>query len=327
MKAMQVVSRGQAELVEIPKPQVKPNHVLVRASCLSLCGSDIQMLYHAPEASYPFPPGTTGHEMVGIVEEIQGDTQEAASTMKPGDSVLALAPGHRAMAEYYLAPIAHVLPLPSGLPVEQLLQAQQLGTVLFACQRLPNIIGKNVVVIGQGSAGLWFDFQLRRMGAQHVLALDLEEYRLRLSKHYGATHTVHNASQVAEGAVRDIFAGELADVVVEAAGEIESINLAVDLVRQGGDILYFGYPRAQSFDFNFDRLFHKCCRASTMVGAAVEKNQTSTRIALELIASGQADALSLITHHFPFAKVKEAYRMHRNRDDDAIKIVIDMPSA
>jgi threonine dehydrogenase-like Zn-dependent dehydrogenase len=125
MKAMQVVARGQAQLIEIPKPEVKPGHVLVRASRLSQCGSDIRMLHHAPEASYPFPPGTTGHEMVGTIEAID----VANSAIKPGAQVLALAPYHRAMAEYFLAPIEHVIPLPAGLPLEQLLQAQQLGTV------------------------------------------------------------------------------------------------------------------------------------------------------------------------------------------------------
>ena len=30
------------------------------------------------------------------------------------------------------------------MPVEQLLQAQQLGTVLFACQRLPNVTGVGI---------------------------------------------------------------------------------------------------------------------------------------------------------------------------------------
>jgi threonine dehydrogenase-like Zn-dependent dehydrogenase len=59
MKAMQVVARGQAQLIEIPKPEVKPGHVLVRASRLSLCGSDIRILHHAPEASCPLPRAST----------------------------------------------------------------------------------------------------------------------------------------------------------------------------------------------------------------------------------------------------------------------------
>jgi L-iditol 2-dehydrogenase len=323
MKSVQVVARGKAEFVEVDVPRVQPGHVLVRTSHLSLCGSDIQMLHHAAEDAYPFPAGTTGHEMVGTIDAV-GD---AASPFAVGQRVLALAPGHRAMCEFYMAPIDEVIPLPDGIPLDVLLQAQQLGTVIYASQRLPNLVGKNVVVIGQGSAGLWFNFQLRRMGAKRVVAIDLEEFRLRRSIPFGATHLLNNASIDPVGATRDLLDGELADVVVEAAGEIDAINLAIELVKKFGDILYFGYPRGQTIPFNFDHLFHKCCRATTIVGAACEPNQQSTRTAIELIANGTAHAAELITHRVGFEQTIEAYEMHRTRADEAVKIVIAMPGA
>jgi L-iditol 2-dehydrogenase len=320
MKAVQVVARGKAKFVEVPAPEVRPGHALVRTRRLSLCGSDIRMLHHAPEEAYPYPPGTTGHEMVGVIAAVD----EPESGLRVGDAVLALAPGHRAMAEYYLAPLEHVIPLPSGLPIEQLLQAQQFGTVLFACQRLPNVISKTVCVIGQGSAGLFFDYQLRQMGARRVISLDLEDYRLERSQAFGATHTIHNAVVDPAAAIRELNGGELADLVVEAAGEVASINLAVDLVRNGGDILFFGYPRGQVIPFNFEEFFHKCCRAHTIVGATVEANQVSTRIALDLIAGRRLDVSSLVTHRFAFADVMDAYELHRTRGDRCVKIVIEM---
>jgi L-iditol 2-dehydrogenase len=323
MKSVQVVARGRAEFVDVPKPETQPGHVLVRTSQLSLCGSDIQMLHHAADSAYPFPPGTTGHEMVGVIEAVgDGDTP-----FRVGDRVLALAPGHRAMCEYYLAPAEHTVPLPDGKPMEVLLQAQQLGTVLYASQRLPNLVGKNVAIIGQGSAGLWFNFHLRRMGAKRLVALDIEPFRLERSLAFGATHAVNNALVDPQLALQEHFDGELADVVIEAAGEVASINLAIDLVKKYGEILFFGYPRAQTFPLNFDRLFHKCCRATTIVGASVEANQTSTRMAVDLIATGVANAESLITHRVPFEGVVDAYEMHRTRADRTVKIVIEMPGA
>jgi L-iditol 2-dehydrogenase len=321
MKAVQVVARGQAKFVEVPTPELKLRHVLVRTRRLSLCGSDIQMLHHAADSQYPFPPGTTGHEMVGYVEALDAP----GSGLKVGDAVLALAPGHRAMAEYYLAPVEHVIPLPSGMPLELLLQAQQYGTVLFACQRLPNVIAKTVAIIGQGSAGLFYNFQLRRMGALRVIALDIDAERLERSKKFGATHTIHNAAVEPAQTIREITGGELADIVIEAAGEVASINLAIDLVRPCGDILFFGYPRGQTIAFDFDNLFHKCCHAHTIVGSSVEANQLSTRIALDVIASGQLDVGQLITHRVPFADVIDAYELHRARGDKCLKIVIEMP--
>lgn len=323
MKAVQVVARGRAEFVEIAEPELQPGHALIRTSHLSLCGSDVRMLHYAAETSYPFPPGTTGHEMVGVVEGVGAGNPPCAV----GDRVLALAPGHQAMCERYLAPFEHVVPLPGGLPMEVLLQAQQLGTVLYALRRLPDVAGRNVVVIGQGSAGLWFNFQLRRLGARQVVALDIEQFRLTRSESFGATHVINNAVIDPQSALRERFDGELADIVIEAAGETESINLAIDLVKKFGEILFFGCPRAQTFPLNFDRLFHKCCRATTIVGASSEPGITSMHNAVELVSSGEADAASLITHRVGFGDVIEAYEMHHKRADGAVKIVVEMPGA
>jgi L-iditol 2-dehydrogenase len=253
MKAVQILALGHAEFVETPKPELKPGHALIRTHRLSLCGSDVGMLHHFPEERYPMAPGTTGHEVVGFIEAINAP----GSPLQAGDITLTLAPDHRAMAEYYLAPIENVLPLPPNKPVEELLQAQQLGTVIYACKTLPNIIGKDVAVIGQGSAGLWFNFMLRRLGAGQIIALDLQAHRLRLSQFYGATHIVHNRETDGVTAVADITNGRLADIVVEASGEIEAINLAIDLVKEDGHILQFGVPRSQVVPYNYRQLFLK----------------------------------------------------------------------
>ena len=106
MKAVQVVARGKAEFVDVLVPKLRPGHVLVRTQRLSLCGSDIRMLHYAPEEAYPFPPGTTGHEMVGVIEDIDSP----GSSLQIGDTVLTLAPNHQAMAECFLAPAEHVIP-------------------------------------------------------------------------------------------------------------------------------------------------------------------------------------------------------------------------
>ena len=137
------------------------------------------------------------------------------------------------MCEYYLAPIDRLLPLDPATPLEHSVQAQQFGTVLYAARVLPDLRGKTVAVIGQGSAGLWFNFALQQRGAAKIIALDLKAYRLAYSERFGATHTIHNApgSTPAAEALRAINGGELPDVVIEAAGEDDSIRLAVSRSR------------------------------------------------------------------------------------------------
>ena len=322
MRAVQVLAPGRAEFVDTPIPELKPGHALVRTRQLSLCGSDVHMLHYAPAEHYPFPPGTSGHEMVGVVEAVDAP----GSGIEVGNVALTLAPGHCAMAEYYLAPVEHVLPLPPGKPSEQLLQAQQLGTVIYACKRLPNVLGLDVAVIGQGSAGLWFDVMLRRMGARRVMGLDLQEHRLAAAHLYGATHTINARTSDPIQAVKEILGGDLPDVVVEAAGEEDAIKMAVGLARAQGDVLFFGVPRMQYVTFDYRALFFKYLRMISVCDASSETNQASTRQALDLIASGQIDVAPVLTHTFPFDQVMDAYELQRTPNEGAIKIVVEMPS-
>ncbi len=326
MKAVQIVARGKVEFVEMEKPTLKAGHALVRTHRLSLCGSDIYSIYYQPDSAYPCPPGTTGHEVVGFIEEID----ISGSTLTVGDRVLALVPDHTAMTEYVVVPAHYLFKLPDHLPMEQLVQAQQLGTVIYACKQLPNIVGKNVAIIGQGSAGLWFNYMTSRLGAHNVIGIDIQAHRLQASPIYGATHTIHNGENQTEkvdplSALKEILNGRLPEVVIEAGGEPETVRMAVDLVAQDGFILYFGVPHVQTFEFPYGAFYAKTCTAKTIVGATRETGQISTQQALDLISRGDIDVAPVITHRFPFAEVLDAYELQRTRDEGAIKIVVEMP--
>jgi L-iditol 2-dehydrogenase len=263
MRAVQCVAAGEARFVEAPRPALKPGHALVKPMLVSLCGSDVHMVYYEPAARYPFPPGTSGHEMVGRVEAVDAP----GCGLRPGDVALTMAPYHTAMAEYFLAPVEHVLVLPPDKPLDHLLMAQQLGTVIFACQRLPNLINKDVAIIGLGSAGLFFAALCRRLGAARVIALDIVAHRAAVAPRFGATHAVHSGTADAARAVAEITGGQMADVVIEAAGEADAINLAPALVKTGGHILFFGIPRAYGFAFDYELFFRKYCTATSIAGA------------------------------------------------------------
>jgi threonine dehydrogenase-like Zn-dependent dehydrogenase len=321
MRAVQVTAPGRAAFVEAPIPRLKPGHALVRTMLISLCGSDVRVLHYAPGEEYPFPVGTTGHEMIGVVEAVDAP----GSDIKVGDVALTLVPYHDAMAEYFLAPVEDVLVLPGGRPLEHFLMAQQLGTVIYACKRLPNIVGKDAVVIGQGSAGLFFDAMLRRMGAEQVIGLDVKGARVAAGLKFGATHTVNNAQTDALQAVEEITEGRLADLVVEAAGEVETINMTARLAKVGAHLLYFGIPRATTFEFDFWTFFCKYCDTTTVSDAAFEPGRKAFRQALDWIAEGVINVSPMLTHRFLLEQVLEAYELARTREDGAIKVVIEMP--
>jgi threonine dehydrogenase-like Zn-dependent dehydrogenase len=206
-----------------------------------------------------------------------------------------------------------------------MVQAQQLGTVIFACKQLPNLVGKTVAVIGQGSAGLWFDFMLRRMGASRIVAIDLHSIRLKAARQFGATDFIQNSEIDALEALTELTGGQLVDLVIEAAGTTDAINLAYQLVRQEGDILYFGVPHSEKIVIDYETFYWKYPRVKTICEAQREPGQLSTRFALDLIARGELDPKPVLTHRFSFDQVRQAYELQKEPGESAIKIIINMP--
>ena len=275
-----------------------------------------------PKRNTPTPLAELGHEVIAVIEE----TNETGPSVSVGDVALMMVPGEYGMCEYFVAPADYVVPLPGGCPLEHLLMAQQLGTVLYSCKRLSNVVGQNAVVIGQGSAGLFWDTMLRRMAAENVIALDVKDARLAAARKFGATHTINNARVSPQDRVMEILDGNLADLVVEAVGEPDAINLAHTLVRMHGQLVYFGIPRGpHRFEFDYSSFFNKYCDIITNSSTINEPGLTSFRLAIKLIADGQIDVSPMITHRFPFERVIEAYELARTRDDGAVKIIVEMP--
>ncbi|MEM7801937.1 MAG: zinc-binding dehydrogenase [Chloroflexota bacterium] len=320
MKALQVTAPGHAQFIDVPKPTPQPGEALIKPLVLSLCGSDIYMYKYLEPEEYPLEAGSSGHEMVGIIEEINGNYDRAAV----GDAALVIAPPQFAMSEYYITPFKHIIPVPAGMPPEHAVQAQQLGTVIYATKALPNMVGKSAVVIGQGSAGQWWNFMLNRLGASHVIGIDLHAHRLTHSQHFGATHTVHNAATNPLPQIKTILSGKQPDLAVIAASEVEAINLAIDVVREDGFVFQFGVPHAEKLTIDYNHMFRKCLTLKSVVFASREPGHRSTVNAIEMISSGVIDVSPLITHRFPFDQVLDAYALQESRRDGAIKIIVEM---
>ncbi|MEM7560020.1 MAG: zinc-binding dehydrogenase [Planctomycetota bacterium] len=321
MKALQVTARGQAEFVDAPEPELRPGHVLVRPRHLALCGSDIWFMDYAPEDRFPCKVGTTGHEVIAEVVQVADDCKGA---FRPGELTLTLVPDHGGMAELYLAPVENVLPLPTKKTPEEYLMAQQLGTVIYACIFAPSFTGKTVAVIGQGSAGIWFNVMCKRLGASRVIALDHHEHRLAVSKFYGADFAINGAAHDVLQQFADCNEGEEADIVIEAAGRESSINLSYDLAKDfEGFILQFGLPR-MPMQVDYGKMFWKRLNVKSMVHAAREPHHSSTRYALDLIDE-ELDVSRVITHRVDFEDVHRAFDLQRTASDGAIKTLVDMP--
>ena len=168
-----------------PGPAAVPHDVIVRTEMASICGSDLHMVMMGAGLAYqpPCPHGFPGHEGIGIV------TESRAPGLPEGTHVLTFPnpPQGECFNAYQRIDSRYCLTLPPcDLPRSHLLMAQQLGTVIYALRRCPrDVSGETAMVIGQGSAGLFFTHLLKRAGAERVIVSDLSPARLAVAEAYG----------------------------------------------------------------------------------------------------------------------------------------------
>ena len=321
MKAGQVVAQETIEIVDAERPDIALERanpeglkgmVLVRTVNAAICGSD-HPLFTGP-ANYPATPGVSLHESIGVIEKSWADG------CREGDLALVLPAGSSAMAEYFLGLGASVTPLPAGLPQEQLLMAQPLGTVLYCLRKLGHFFNADVAVVGQGPMGLLFTTMMRNLGAALIIGIDQYENRLAASREMGATHTVNTQHTDPAEAVAEITEGRMADVVIEVVGVEETFNLCVKLARHNARFIDFGVPKTSRFTIDMLELFRKNLQLTTSVGPDIHIDFKS---AMRLIGEGRVDLAPMISHKLPFARVQEGFEMATKRKGVCIKIVID----
>ncbi|HVT68873.1 MAG TPA: zinc-binding dehydrogenase [Trebonia sp.] len=309
---------------DVPVPSVAAGEILVRTAHASICGSDLHSVFLGAPPE-PGPPGYPGHESVGEVVESR------CSGFEPGDYVLTVpfAVDGRSLAEFQALPGAACIRLPAGAtttgpPLSHLLMAQQLGTVIYALRSHPlDIVGKDAAVIGQGSAGAFFTFMLKRAGAARVLVSDKSPARLAYSAKLGADLAVDVNVADFRSAVLEATGGQGAGLVVEAVGSRETFPLSVELAAPGATLVWFGLPEGTAdYPFSFSTFFRRALTGYSNFGAQGEPGLASFRYALRLIADGAIDVTPLLTHMLPIEKIDEAFRIAHDRSDNALKVSI-----
>lgn len=303
---------------EVPVPALGPDQVLVRTSLASICGSDLHIVYMGWNArEFPLPHGYPGHEGVGEVVD-PGD-----SDFRPGDRVLT-APNiwsSRVFAGYQVIEPQFLLRLPPGVPEEHLLMAQQLGTVVYGCRRLPPLIGQTVAIVGQGSVGLFHDFMLRRLGAHRIIGIEPVPARLSAGRALGIDDAIDVTGPRATQALLDLTDGHGADLVIEAVGSVDALNQTMQLAKPEGRIVVFGLPPTMDrVPFDWDTFFRKRLTMHSVFGAQDEPGLPAFQLALDYIARGEIDMAPFVTHRLPITDVQEAFELAHSKEDGALKV-------
>lgn len=265
MKAMLLKEYKKLEITDMPEPEIGPQDLLVRVAACGICGSDI----HGYDGSTGrrIPPLVMGHEAAGTVVKAgagvrgfrEGDRITFDSTVSCGRCyfcsrgdinlcdnrrVLGVSCGeyrqHGAFAEFVAVPENICYHLPDNLPFEHAALIEAVSIAVHAAARTPIRLGDTALVVGSGMIGLLTIQAVRLAGCSTIIAVDLDEGKLKKARDLGADHVLKADAVDVPAEVRNLTQGRGADVALEVVGATPTIKTCIDGVRKGGSVTLVG---------------------------------------------------------------------------------------
>ena len=262
MKQIRIPAQGQMIVEEAVKPTPGADEVLLKIGYVGFCGSDLNTFLGrnllAKEAVIP------GHEIGATIESTGSGVPDF---LKPGMIVTvnpytncghcaACRSGHSnacqfnetlgvqrdgAMRDYMVLPWHKIIPAP-GLSVRDCALIEPMSVGFHAVSRGEITDSDTVLVFGCGMIGVGAIVRASLRGAT-VIAVDLDNEKLALAKHLGATHTINSKEQDLHAELTRLTDGLGPTVVIEAVGSVPTYQAAIDEVAYSGRVVCIGYSK------------------------------------------------------------------------------------
>ncbi len=267
------------EVVTINVPDPGPGEALVQVQACGVCHTDLHYRQGGINDDFPF---LLGHEAAGVVEAVGSDvtavapgdfvilnwravcgqcracrrgeaqycfaTHNAAQKMTLEDgTVLSPALGIGAFADKTLVAAGQCTKVDPSAPatVAGLLGCGVMAGLGAAINTGGVKRGQSVAVIGCGGVGSAAIAGARLVGANTIIAIDVDDRKLANAKQFGATHTINSKDLDQDGvveAVQGLTNGFGADVVVDAVGIPQTYKQAFYARDLAGTVVLVGVP-------------------------------------------------------------------------------------
>ncbi len=338
MKVAMYYNNNDVRIEEMPVPTINENELLVKVKASGICGSDVMEWYRIKKA-----PKVLGHEIAGDIVEVGKKVKK----YKVGDRVFVshhvpcdtchfciddkqtlchtlhttnFYPG--GFAEYLRVPEINikngVFVLPKEVSYDDGVFIEPLACVVRGLKTAGMKPGLNVLVIGSGISGLIQIKLARAWGANRIIATDIDEYRLKSAKKFGADFVINAKENVPEH-VKKYNDGKLADLVVISAGATSAVKQGLQSVEAGGTILFFA-PTEPNVEIPFPLfdLWNKQVKmVSTYAGGPKDIAE-----AIDLIKTKKIVVTDMITHKLSLSETAKGFKLVAQAKD-SIKVVIE----
>ena len=342
MKAALLTRLREIEVGDLPEPQLTgPRDVLLRIDAVGVCGSDVHYYktgrIGTAVVEYPF---VMGHECAGTVQQVGPEVQGLKAGQRVAVDPL-VACGHcdqcrdgrlntcrnqlflgnpgelsGALAEYVVLPQNCCYPIPESMTAGQAAMVEPLSIGVHA-QRLSQMeAGATIAILGSGPIGLSVLLACGAAANCTAYMTDLIDDRLAMAAQLGARWTGNPRKS---DVVKAIGAAKPTgvDVVFECAGEQETLDQAVELLKPGGTLVIVGIPTVDDISFAAHTL-----RRKELTIKNVRRQNHCMASAINLVSTGKINVNPLMTHHFPLREAGAAFDLVSGYRDGVIKAII-----
>lgn len=263
MKAIQIKDAGILEVVDVEKPEMADDEVLLKINFVGFCGSDLNTFRGLnPMVQLPIIPG---HEIGATIAAVGKDVPQ---TLKPG-MVVTVNPytncgkcascragqpnacehnqtlgvqRNGAMKEYISLPWQKIIPA-EGITPRDCAMIEPMSVGFHAVNRGQVSEKDTVVVFGCGMIGMGAIVAASLRGAI-VIAVDIDDEKLGIAKSVGAAYGVNSMKEDLHERLLALTDGFGPSVCIEAVGNPHTYRSAIEEVSFAGRVVYIGYAKA-----------------------------------------------------------------------------------
>lgn len=320
MQAAIIETIGSFRLVKKEIPSPSENEVLIKTRIAGICRTDLKLVEVGHrDLTLPRVPG---EEAVGVVcvlgKGVNPTWMNQRVYLYPGSScgicppclrgasnlctTMQIMGFHRdgGFAEYVLAPVTSLIPIPPEMNFETAVFAEPLSCCLNAIEKTTPRPGESALIYGAGPAGSLLSLALSSLG----ISTTVVEPDKKRCERIGGTPTPPN---------------KLFDIVIPAVGDARVWDDALDHLAPSGRLVAFSglQPNSAYRPLDVNRLHY---HEQSLIGAYGCCYRHGAD-ALALLSQGTLCVENLISDILPLSRLAEA--LQKVRDRNCMKILLD----